>query len=115
MNGELQKGMAQDMPTKRFIFARTPADAPPPGVDLAVIFQDAVAENTSGGFNGHNGTTVKATVRFFDGKTQQEIRSTQVTGIRGVNGWAVYNLEGCLEQCAYNLGVFVTESLASGK
>jgi hypothetical protein len=116
MNREMQKGMARDMPKKRFIFARSPTDMLPPNVDLAVLFQDAVAENTSGGFNGHNHTTVRATVRFLDGKTQQEIRSTQVAGsTRGVKSFALYNLEGCLEQCAYNVGVFVTQSLANAK
>ena len=112
MNGELQKGLRSDYPKKNFIFARTPTDMPPPGVDVAVFFQDPQVKDEGG--SGHSGFTIKATVKFFDAKTQHEIRSAQISAsTRGINGWSQYNQEGCLEQCAYNVGNFVGETLAA--
>jgi hypothetical protein len=112
MNGEMQKGLREAMPQKTFVFAADPTVQPPPNVEMVILFYDSVAENTAGGMNGHNGTTIKTTVRFFDHRAQREIKSVQIqTSIRGMSGWAAMNLEACFEQAAYNVGVFIAEKL----
>lgn len=112
MNGELQKGLATDYPNKSFVFARSPADMPPPGVDVAVFFVDSKV--TEEGGSGHSGMTLKTTVKFFDARSQREMRAVQISAsTRGINGWSQYNQEACLEQCAYNAGNFVGETLSA--
>jgi hypothetical protein len=115
MNAELQKALRETVPQKRFVFASDPTTQIPPDVEMVVMFYEAVAENTAGGMNGHNGTTIKTTVKFFDHRAQREIKSSAIqTSIRGMNGWAAYNLEACLEQAAYNVGYFISEKLIGG-
>ncbi len=114
MNAELQKGLKNDWPKKNFSFARTPEEVPPAGVDMIVVFQGAnVAE---GGGGGHSGVNITTTVKFFDAKAQREVKSAQITtSTRGINGWTQYNLEGCLEQAAYNVGVYVGETVTGNQ
>jgi hypothetical protein len=112
VNGELRRGIKESWPNKVVTFPQAPGEQPPVNVDLAILFENAVAENTGGGMSGHSGTTIKATVRFFDPKAQKEINTATVTGsVRGMNGWAMMNLEGCLEQAAYNIAMYIAEKL----
>jgi hypothetical protein len=114
MNGEMQKGLKNDWPKKNFVFARTPVEPPPAGVDMIVAFQGADVTEGSGG--GHSGITITTAVKFFDPKAQREVKSAQITAsTRGINGWTQYNLEGCLEQAAYNVGVYVGETLTGNQ
>jgi hypothetical protein len=117
MNAELQRALRETMPNKRFTFASDPTTQPPPApsVEMVIVFQDAALQDTGGGMNGHNGTTLKTTVRFFDHRAQREIKSAAIqTSIRGMNGWAAYNLEACIDQAGYNVGVYISEKLAGG-
>jgi hypothetical protein len=115
MNAALQKALREAQPQKTLVFASAPNMQPPPNVEMVVMFYDAVAENTGGGINGHNGTTIKTTVKFFDHRAQRELKSAAIqTSIYGMSGWAALNLEACLEQAAWNVGVYVSEKLMGG-
>jgi hypothetical protein len=115
MNGQLQKALREMVPQKRFVFASDPTTQIPPDVEMVIMFYDAIAENTAGGMNGHNGTTLRTTVKFFDHRAQREVKASSIqTNVNGMSGWAMYNLEACLGQTAYNVGVFISEKLAGG-
>lgn len=112
VNGELRHGIKDTWPNKVVTFPQGPGEPPPANVDLAILFENASAEDTAGGMSGHSSTIIKTTVRFFDPKAQREIDTATVTGsVRGLNGWSMMNLEGCLEQAAYNIGLYIAEKL----
>ena len=110
-NRELQKGLRARYPKKRFVFAKTPTDLPSPGVDMSVFFREPQVKNQ--GLHGYGKLTITTTVTFFDAKSRREIRSVRISATTsGMNGWVQYNLEGSLDQCAYNVGTFVGETFA---
>lgn len=128
MNDSLQRGMRTDMPGKRMAFARNALDRPPPGVELVVFFENAVIGKGSSsaapsafivnpivaGAERENGKiTISATVRVFDPRLQREVRVARVTATPSAitPHWRLFNVEAVFEQCAYNLGCFITEAL----
>jgi hypothetical protein len=112
VNVEMRRGITETWPKKLVTFAQGPGEQPPANVDLVILFENAAAENTAGGMSGHSGTMINATVKFIDPKAQREINTAQVTGsVRGLNGWAMMSLEGCLQQAAYNIALYVAEKL----
>jgi hypothetical protein len=125
MNDALQRGLRTDMPDKRMAFPRSPFDRPPPGVEMIVFFDNPVIANTGSASAGqylinpfaagsqYARVTVTATVRIFDTRLQREVRTARITATpSGLKPeWRMFNLEAVLEQCAYNLGCFITESL----
>ena len=115
MNGALQKALRDALPNKRISFAADPTTPPPPDVKIVVLFDDAIADNTSAGMNGHERTMIKTTVRFFEPKTQTALDSAIVhSSVSGIAPFATYNLESCLEQAARNLALYISEKLGSG-
>jgi hypothetical protein len=112
LNGELRRGLKESWPSKAVTFAQVPGEPLPANVDLVILFENSVAEDTAGGMNGHNSTLIRTTVKFLDPKAQREINTATITGsVRGLNGWSMMNLEACLDQAAYNIAMYVAEKL----